>query len=97
MKRMFVFVEGTSNKFWEIWVEGTSVHTRYGKRGSAGQRTVKGEGSAAAATKLYDKLVHEKTRKGYVEEGRAKPATAAPAKAARLRSQRLRSTACWPS
>ncbi len=51
---------------------------------SAGQTTVKGEGSAAAATKLYDKLVHEKTRKGYVEEGRAKPATAAPAKAATI-------------
>lgn len=89
-KRMFEFSEGTSNKFWEIWSDGSEVHTRYGKIGTAGQTTVKDEGDDAKAAKLYAKLVAEKTKKGYVEVGggssatpaKAEPAKAAPAKAA---------------
>ena len=79
-KRYFEFSEGTSNKFWEIWLEGVEVHTRYGKIGSEGQRTLKDEGSAEKAQKLFDKLVREKTGKGYVEKsagGGAAPAAKA--------------------
>lgn len=79
-KRYFEFSEGTSNKFWEVWREGVSVFTRYGKIGANGQVTVKKLGSDADAKKLHDKLVAEKTGKGYVEGG-GKPAKAAPAKA----------------
>jgi len=43
------------------------VKTRYGKIGTPGQQTLKEFGDAAAAKKEYDKLVHEKTKKGYVE------------------------------
>ncbi len=68
-KRMFEFVEGTSSKFWEVWLEGGEVRTRYGKIGAAGQTTIKDEGDADKAKKLYDKLVAEKTKKGYVEVG----------------------------
>ncbi len=82
-KRYFEFSEGTSNKFWEVWVEGTQVLTRYGKIGASGQTTVKDEGSADAAQKLHDKLVREKTGKGYVEQGGAKPAPAAAPAAAK--------------
>lgn len=85
-KRMFEFSEGTSNKFWEIWSDGSEVHTRYGKIGTAGQTTVKDEGDDAKAAKLYAKLVAEKTKKGYVEVGGGSSATAAkaaPAKAAK--------------
>jgi uncharacterized protein (TIGR02996 family) len=81
-KRYFEFSEGTSNKFWEVWVEGTKVLTRYGKIGAAGQTTVKDEGSPDGAQKLHDKLVREKTGKGYQEKGgapAAAPAAAAPA------------------
>jgi predicted DNA-binding WGR domain protein len=89
-KRYFEFVEGTSSKFWEVWIDGTQVLTRYGKIGANGQTTIKDEGSAAAAQKLHDKLVKEKTGKGYVEKGAtptapapaAPPAAAAPAAAA---------------
>lgn len=81
-KRMFEFSEGTSNKFWEIWSDGSEVHTRYGKIGTAGQTTVKDEGDDAKAAKLYAKLVAEKTKKGYVEVGGGSAASAAPAKAA---------------
>ncbi|MGC4114615.1 MAG: WGR domain-containing protein [Myxococcales bacterium] len=83
MKRYFEFVEGTSSKFWEIWREGQNVYTRYGKIGAAGQVTLKDEGSEEKAQKLYDKLVREKTGKGYVEKTPAggAPAAAAPAPA----------------
>ncbi|MFZ5439347.1 MAG: WGR domain-containing protein [Myxococcota bacterium] len=80
-KRYFEFSEGTSNKFWEVWIDGTKVLTRYGKIGANGQTTVKDEGSPEAAQKLHDKLVKEKTGKGYEEKGGA-PAAAAPAPAA---------------
>ena len=65
--RYFEFSEGTSNKFWEIRLDGDSVRTRYGKIGTTGQQTLKDFANAAAANKEYDKLVHEKTRKGYEE------------------------------
>ena len=65
--RYFELVEGTSSKFWEIVVEGTDVKTRYGKIGTAGQETVKEHDSKSEAFKEYDKLVTEKTKKGYRE------------------------------
>lgn len=79
MKRYFEFVEGTSSKFWEIWREGAKVYTRYGRIGASGQVTLKDEGSDEKAQKLYDKLVREKTGKGYVEKAPAGGAEAAPA------------------
>lgn len=75
--RRFEFQEGTSNKFWEIWVEDAAVMTRYGRIGADGQTTRKDEGSAEKANALFEKLIREKTKKGYVEKG----ATAAPAPA----------------
>ena len=65
--RYFEFSEGTSNKFWEIKLAGNDVKTRYGKIGTPGQQTLKEFGDSGAAKKEYDKLVHEKTKKGYVE------------------------------
>ena len=76
-KRYFEFSEGTSNKFWEVWREGAQVFTRYGKIGAAGQVTVKKLGADADAKKLLDKLVGEKTGKGYVEGGGKKAAKGA--------------------
>ena len=66
--RYFEFVEGTSNKFWEIRLDGTSVRTKYGKIGTAGQQTLKDFDSDEKANKEYDKLVNEKTKKGYEEK-----------------------------
>src|SRR5258708_2771146 len=67
--RHFELVEGTSSKFWEIALEGTSVITRYGRIGADGQSTTKELDSKAEAFKEYDKLVAEKTKKGYEEKG----------------------------
>lgn len=80
--RRFVFSEGTSNKFWEISVDGTAVTTRYGRIGADGQVTVKKEANREKAQALADKLVREKIGKGYVEQG-AKAAKAPAAKPAK--------------
>ncbi len=66
--RYFEFIEGTSSKFWEIQLDGTSFTTRYGKIGTPGQETLKEYDTADKAKKEYDKLVAEKTKKGYVEK-----------------------------
>ncbi len=68
-RRHFEFVEGTSSKFWEVWVEGTNMYTQYGRIGSKGQTTVKSYPNEAAARTAADKLIAEKTGKGYVERG----------------------------
>ena len=63
--RRFEFQDGTSAKFWEIAVEGASFTVRYGKLGTLGTAQTKTFGSPAEAAKEADKLVHEKTKKGY--------------------------------
>lgn len=68
MKRYFEFVEGTSSKFWEISMSGSEVTTRWGKIGTDGQSKTKPFKDEAAAKKEYDKLIAEKTGKGYVEK-----------------------------
>ena len=63
----YEFSEGSSRKFWQISLGGTSFTTRYGKIGTAGQSATKRFGSAAEAQKAHDKLVAEKVKKGYVQ------------------------------
>jgi predicted DNA-binding WGR domain protein len=48
-------------------VEGTSVTTRHGRIGAAGQTTAKAFPDAAAAARHAEKLIGEKTAKGYHE------------------------------
>lgn len=79
-KRRFELVEGTSSKFWEVETRGAALHVRYGRIGSDGQASEKKLASAADAEKEAEKLVREKTKKGYVEVGDAKAADNAPAK-----------------
>ncbi len=67
--RRFELVEGTSSKFWEVGVEGNMLTTRWGRIGTAGQSKSKACADATAATRELDKLVAEKTAKGYQEAG----------------------------
>lgn len=69
-KRYFEFVDGTSNKFWEIWIDGCDVTTQWGKIGTDGQTKTKTFDSEEKAKKEYDKLLKEKTGKGYSEKKR---------------------------
>ena len=66
--RYFEFIEGTSAKFWEIRVEGSTFFTRYGKIGTDGQVTQKDYDSEAKAQAEANKLIAEKTKKGYAEK-----------------------------
>lgn len=69
-KRYFEFVDGSSSKFWEIWMDGKTVTTQWGKIGTAGQTKPKEFADEAKAKKEYDKLLAEKTGKGYAEKKR---------------------------
>ena len=66
--RYFEFVQGKSNKFWEISQAGADMTTRWGRIGSAGQSKTKTFADAAAAAKQVAKLIAEKTSEGYVEK-----------------------------
>lgn len=66
-KRRFEFAEGASNKFWEIDIDGDKVTTRWGRQGTDGQSKTKTFADSAAAKKEFDKLIKEKTEKGYQE------------------------------
>jgi predicted DNA-binding WGR domain protein len=66
--RYFEFVDGSSSKFWEITLEGTAFTTRYGKIGTEGQISMKEYDTDERTQREYDKLVAEKTKKGYVEK-----------------------------
>jgi predicted DNA-binding WGR domain protein len=75
MKRYFEFIgkdaktKVESSKFWEVWVDDTTLRTRYGKIGANGQTTLKSFGSKAEAEAAEVKAIAEKTKKGYVEKG----------------------------
>ena len=68
-KRYFELVDGSSSKFWEAGVDGTTLKTRHGKIGATGQIVIKEFSSKADASAAMDKLIAEKTKKGYVEGG----------------------------
>ena len=57
----YEFSEGTSNKFWEIELSGTSYTAKWGKIGGSTSMSTKDCGSPAAVQKAYDKLIAEKT------------------------------------
>jgi len=68
MARRFEFEEGGSSKFWEVSVDGSDMTVTYGRIGTAGQTKTKSFATNEAAQKEADKLVLEKTKKGYAEK-----------------------------
>ena len=67
MKRYFEFTDEKSAKFWEIDLAGLTLTTGFGKIGTSGRTSEKEYENALLAEKEYDKLISEKTKKGYVE------------------------------
>jgi len=65
--RRFEFVGGSSAKFWQVTVAGTSVTVRYGRLGTDGQTQTKEFPSAAAASGNAERLIAQKAAKGYQE------------------------------
>jgi predicted DNA-binding WGR domain protein len=75
--RRFEFSEGSSNKFWQADLQGSELLISWGKLGTSGQQQKKSFASAAAAQVELDKLVAEKTKKGYLEVAAAESTAAA--------------------
>ncbi|MFO0850210.1 MAG: WGR domain-containing protein [Gemmataceae bacterium] len=65
--RTFQFSDAKSHKFWNVDVQGATLTVTYGKVGSAGQTTTKSFPTPQKAQAEADKLVAEKTKKGYAE------------------------------
>lgn len=65
--RMFEFSDGKSNKFWEIAVDDNDVIVRYGRIGTNGQTKTKSFSDGDAAAAHAEKLIEQKTCKGYSE------------------------------
>jgi uncharacterized protein (TIGR02996 family) len=65
--RTFQFSDAKSHKFWNIDVQGKSFTVTFGKIGTAGQSQTKTFATPAAAQAEADKLIKEKTKKGYTE------------------------------
>ncbi|MBZ4415813.1 WGR domain-containing protein [Myxococcus sp. RHSTA-1-4] len=61
----YEFKEGSSSKFWEITLSGTTFTTRWGRIGTDGQEKTQTFDSPDKAKKEYEKLVREKEKKGY--------------------------------
>ena len=61
--RRFEFVDSTSNKFWEVEVKGETLNVTFGEIGAKDFTTPE------IAKAEMEKLIKEKTGKGYVEVG----------------------------
>jgi predicted DNA-binding WGR domain protein len=78
MTRYFTCINDSSNKFWQLDIEATSILITYGKLDTAGQSLTKAFDSAEQCQQAVEKLIREKTRKGYIESGSDVVATATP-------------------
>lgn len=63
------FIDGTSDKFWEIQTDGLTHVVTYGRNGTAGQSKSKSFSTEEACLKDAEKLITEKQKKGYSEDG----------------------------
>lgn len=64
-KQYFELVDGKSAKFWEIVRSGTEVTVRYGRIGADGTSKLKDLVTEDAAVAHVEKLIGQKTAKGY--------------------------------
>ena len=65
--RYFEYTQGNASKFWEVSVDGTDLTTRWGRIGSKGQSKTKTLTSADKAKTEQEKLISQKSTKGYQE------------------------------
>lgn len=65
--RRFYFDDGKSRKRWQITQTGKSIATQFGRLTGTLRESKKVTKSASEAQNLFDQLVMEKLREGYVE------------------------------
>jgi predicted DNA-binding WGR domain protein len=76
--RYFELRSGSSNKFWEITLQGRAYSVRFGKIGASGQTRTTSFGSEEAAKQAANKLMWHKHGKGYQYVSGKRAAGAAP-------------------
>ncbi len=69
MLRHLKYIDNTSDKFWQIETKGNSHTVTYGRNGTDGQSKTKDFDNEAACIKDAEKLIAEKIKKGYSEDG----------------------------
>ncbi len=69
MLKHLKYIDGTSDKFWEIQTTGATHTVTYGRNGTAGQSKSKTFDSEEACLKDAEKQIAEKIKKGYSEDG----------------------------
>ena len=69
MKKHLKFIDGTSDKFWQIEVTGSEFTVTFGRNGTSGVSQLKSFDSPDACLKAAEKLLAEKIKKGYSEDG----------------------------
>lgn len=65
MKKKFIYQDDKSHKFWDITISGTSLIVTFGKAGTQGQTQAKSFATEDECRTAADKLIAEKTQKGY--------------------------------
>ena len=66
-KHYYELIDEKSSKFWEIEQKGSAVHLKWGKIGTNGQSKVKELESSDDAKNEIEKLIRQKTKKGYAK------------------------------
>lgn len=69
MKKSLKYIDGNSDKFWEINVTGFEFTVKYGKNGTAGTSQTKSFATDEECLRTAERLVNEKLKKGYSESG----------------------------
>lgn len=67
MKRSFINKQSGSNKFWSVELKQKNLHLHFGKTGTEGRLLIKEFLTKALATRELEKLIREKSAKGYKE------------------------------
>lgn len=69
MKKHLKYIDGSSDKFWQIEVSNNTYTVTYGRNGTSGTSQTKSFDDDDQCLKAAEKLLNEKTKKGYSENG----------------------------
>jgi predicted DNA-binding WGR domain protein len=84
MKKHLKYIDDTSDKFWQIEVKDLQFTVMYGKNGTLGVTQTKMFDSNEACIKAAEKLLNEKIKKGYSEDGTVKMEDKIASKSAKI-------------
>lgn len=84
MKKHLKYIDDTSDKFWQIDVNEQQFTVTYGKNGTSGVTQIKTFDSNETCLAAAEKLLNEKIKKGYSEDGAVTTAGSINAKSEKL-------------